>query len=88
MPEMLAVKLTSIILGGSGRGEATKSLVVGVRAEVSELVDARCISVGMIDLLCKPITAAQMHHLFYSMGSRFATQLASPQNGRLDAPTF
>lgn len=83
MPEMSGVELTTIILG-PGRGEATKPLVVGLTAQVSESVDARCRSVGMIDVLHKPITAAQMHHFFESMGTRFATQLAT-QNGRLAA---
>ena len=37
IPEMPGVELTSIILG-PGRGEATEPLVLGLAAEVSELI--------------------------------------------------
>jgi CheY-like chemotaxis protein len=84
MPEMSGVEFTTIILGPD-RGEVTKPVVVGITAEVSESVDARCRSVGMIDVLHKPITASQMHQFFESMGSKFATQLAT-QNDKLAPP--
>jgi two-component system, sensor histidine kinase len=69
MPEMTGMELTKLILP-EGKDAPDSPIVIGLTAEVSESVDAQCRSVGMSDVLHKPITAEQMVEFFRSIASR------------------